>query len=362
MAYLVPQGGKWPKGGETGMFYIYDRLEPKGKPKCVKALGLLTNKEAEHELIKWKADNGKDNVPIADKSIQAVWSEYLAFLIEDGKSWRTVKTYRDDVEPFIAQFSQLKELTPKAVEAWDEKLRKHQWRPGPNSEWRALSKESRAHRLRSIRAFCGWLTKTKKYFKENPFQIDVPEQRKDAKRALSGVEIQRLFLSWPTEKNMLKPGKHELSKLFFGLKFASGMRFSELYGESDEKPGVTHESINRELGFISLGKTKAGTKREVAVDRRILGAIPGGVGPLFWGKISARTLADHLTIAKVKAGISGRLRPHDARVSSATAWARKGMPLKARMDQHGWLTAKQALEYEQIATGERVEMAQDIYD
>lgn len=337
--------------------YIYARIG--GKPKLQKALGVMGRREADDELGKWVADNGKDGVATTDRSMESLRNDRLSDMVAENYSPKTIKCFHDCVEPFLKTMTRLKELTPARIDAWDQVLRKWTYKRTENGESYPLKTETRAHRLRAISGFCAWLVE-KEYLKKTPFQVKVPPQRKDAGRALMGRDVLKLLDNWPKGRNAEKAVFANLAKLFFQIVFFGGTRLGETLGESDNAPGVTFENVDRKNCIIKLPKTKGQEVREVAMPKEIIDQIPAGVGPIFFGRISERTLRHYLKIACRDNGIVGRFRVHDGRVTSATEWARKNRDPKASMDQFGWKTEKMAMHYQKVATEERVAQAQNI--
>lgn len=348
MAYILWKGDR---------AYIYDRVD--GKPKCQKALGIIGAREAETERSLWLADNGKGGTSPTDRSMEGLRGEFQRHMVAENYSPKTIKCFHDCVEPFLQTMTRLRELTTARIEAWDQVLRKWTYKRGAKGEARALATETRAHRLRAISGFCGWLEE-KKYLKSTPFEVKIPAPRKDAGRALQGREVLNMLANWPTGRNAEKQAFADLSKLFFQIVFFGGSRLTETLGESDDAPGVTFENVDRDHCIVKLLKTKGGESREVAMPKEVIDAIPHGSGPVFFGRISERTLRHYLKKACRLNGISGRFRIHDCRVTSASEWARKNRDPKASMDQFGWKSEKMAMHYQKVATEERVAQAQNI--
>lgn len=343
------------------LFWKNDHAYIYHKGKCRKALGVVGARDADQELSIWKADHGLDDDHPEDRSMEVVWQDYLNYLVANDYSPKTIRSAETSVGPFVRTLKKLSNLTPEACDAWDKVLQAWVFKKGANGKERILSTETRAHRLRAISAFCGWLTEEKKYFKHSPFEVKIPEQRKDAGRALQGNQVHALFDHWPTGRNSVeKRGLANLAKLFFQMKFYGGFRISELLGYDDANQGAIYEHLDRVRCFLTLGKTKAGEPREIALPKPIIDKIPKGTGPIFYGLISERTLRHYLMMALRSANITGRFRPHDARVTAATEWARVNQDTKSSMDQFGWTTEKMALHYQKVATKRRVQQAQNI--
>jgi integrase len=338
---------------KNGYRYIYDRID--GKERCVKKLGQMGAKDADIELSKYVADNGRESANVSDRSIESLREEYVQYLIAEEYSPLTVRCVESCLFPFLATMSKLRELTASYIDKWDKILQTWPKRRGSGT----LSRESRRHRLLVISAFCGWL-KERKYVKKSPFEAKIPEGRKDAGRALRGDQVHQLFDKWPMGTPWSKKEFWALSKLFFKIVFYGGTRITEVCGMNDEHPGLCYEDVDRKGCFIKLNRTKAGEEREVALPKEVIEAIPEGTGPIFWGKISDCTMRNHLKMACEAAGIKGRFRVHDGRVTAATEWARKNRDPKASMDQFGWKTEKMAMHYQKVATEERVQQAQNI--
>lgn len=348
MAYIL-----W----KDGRAYIYDRVDK--KPKCMKPLGVIGPREAEDERVKWLADNGKGSASPTDRSMESLREERLRDMVNEDYSEKTIKCFHDCVEPFLETMTRLRELTTMRIEAWDKVLRAWTYKRGANGEPRLLTTETRAHRLRAISSFCAWLV-GKKYLKRTPFEVKIPAQRKDAGRALRGSDVLKIFDNWPRGRNSEKQACANLSKLFFQIVFFGGTRLTETLGESDAAPGATYENIDRDHCILKLEKTKGGESREIAMPKSVIDTIPQGRGPIFFGRISDRTLRHYLKMACRINGIGGRFRIHDGRVTAASEWARKNRDPKASMDQFGWKTERMAMHYQKVATEERVAQAQNI--
>ncbi len=337
--------------------YIYAK-DDKGKARCMEALGFIGAREAEARLNTWRADNAS-GPNFSDRSMESVWKQYQIHLVASDYADTTIRCTETCVYPFVRTMEKLRDLTPSRIQSWDYILQKWTYRKGTQGTLRPLTTESRAHKLRAISAFCGWLEESK-LVKDSPFEVKIPEQRKDAGRALQGKQVLSLFKHWQTGSYNRTDDYAALSKLFFQIVFFGGTRLSETLGYDPEHTGATYENIDRENCILKLDKTKAGVAREVALPREIMESIPKGTGPIFYGKISERTLREHLATACKAAGIDGRFRIHDGRVSCATEWARKNRDPKSSMDQFGWKTEKMAMHYNKVATHERVAQAQNI--
>jgi integrase len=338
MAYLL-----W----KNDRAYIYH------KGKCREALGVIGSRDAEVELNKWKVDNGAGDEPISDMSIAVVWNNYLRWMVQEGYSETTIKHLKNCLPQFLKHVTTLQDLTSSKIKWWDGHL-SEKIVSFKNTPSRPLSTESRAQQLRCLRAFCGWLVK-QNYIYTNPFKIKIPPQRKDAGRALSGAEVHSLFEAWP-----MRHKTSQLSKLFFQFMFYGGTRVSEILGYNEDCVGAKYENIDRQKWIIKLDRTKGGTAREVALPEWLIKSIPDGVGPIFFGRIGYTALWDHLREAAKIAGIQGRVRIYDARVSAATEFARKNRHPKSMMDQFGWKSEKMALHYTKVATEERVAHVQNM--
>lgn len=358
MAYLLEK---------NSLFYIYDKDPITKKYRCVQALGNLSPKAADDELIKWKADNmrGKGPISAKDRSMSSVWHEFLQFMVANEYEASTIRDYTQCITPFVESMKHLRELTVEKIRAWDVFLQNSYCKDSETP--RLLAKETRSHRLRAISAFCGWIAdESRQYLAENPFKTKIPRQRKDAGRALTGDEVKRLLANWPAPRRGRWDKYAELSKLFYMIKFYAGTRSKELLGFYDphtgkEHLGITYECLNRRGEFFTLGKTKDGTAREVALAPEIMALIPHGSGPIFYGKIGETALANHLKRACKAAGITGRFRPHDSRVTAATDWGRRKEDDRDMMDQFGWKTAAMAAHYKKGATANRVRAAKEMY-
>lgn len=350
---------------KNNYFYLYDKDPITQKYRCMKPLGQITETQAKKEVTLWEADHirGKGVIAAKNRTMQSLFDEYLQFLVVNEYSVDTIRDIKQCMPDFIKTMTWLKDLTSEHIKGWDYILQN--WTCKSWNRGKPLSKESRAHRLRVLSAFCGWLVK-QEYLSETPFKIKIPAQRKDAGRALSGDQVKRLFDNWPAGK-IGSPFEYSyLAKLFYLIKFYAGTRSKELLGFYDdhtetEHHGITYECLNRAQGFFTLGKTKDGKPREVGLAKEVMDLIPAGTGPMFYGKISAHCLAQYLKRACQAAGITGRFRPHDSRVTAASDWGRRGKNPKSLMDQFGWSTEAMALHYTKVATKDRVEDAQGMY-
>lgn len=350
MAYVVFKEGR---------AYIYDRVNGSKTSTCQKSLGVMGPREAEDERVKWLADNGKGGASPTDRSFEILRDDYLRYMVSEDYSPKTIKCFNDCVVPFLQTMTRLKELTTARIDAWDQVLQKWTYKRGAKGEPRLLTTETRAHRLRAISGFCGWLVR-KKYVKKTPFEVQIPAQRKDAGRALQGKQVLTILNNWPVGRNPEKEKFAKLAKLFFEIVFYGGTRLGETLGYSDDAPGVTFDNVDRDHCIIRLEKTKGGESREIALPKGVIDSIPEGSGPMFFGRISERTLRHYLMMACRINGITGRFRIHDGRVTAASEWARKNRDPKASMDQFGWKTEKMAMHYQKVATEERVAQAQNV--
>lgn len=338
--------------------YLIDR-----NPNYSEPLGMISDKAAEKIRKRFEVDkeNRSENTNSA-KLMSLAWQRFIEHLQRQDYSPRTIDTHRAMVYPFVSTLQRVNELSEEVIQKWHNTLLAHRKKNGE-----PLKPETIGTNLKYIQSFCTWLVEEEKIFKISPFKLSIPEGRKDAGRALRPSEVVKLLSFWPTSSRV-KDSKplYELSKLFFDLKFHGGFRLTELLGDEehpDRYPGAAHENLDRQLCILKLSRTKNKEGREVALPREIIAKIPHGVGPMFRGKISKYTLRNHLIKAMKAADITGRLRIHDARVTSATHWARKNRDVRSSMDQFGWKTEKMAVHYNKVATDERVAQAQKMkYD
>lgn len=353
MAYVFRKHKKDPRA------YLYAWIN--GKATCVKPLGVIGEREAEKERIQWMANHGKGDYSALDMSMEVVWQQYNEYLVTEGYAPKTIKCANYCVHPFVKTMAQLNELTAERIESWNKVLIAWTYQRGENGEKKKLTTESRAHKLRAISSFCGWLTDVKHYFKESPFKTKIPAQREDAGRALAVHEIRSVLENWPTvpyRRHTLELLK--LSKLFFQIVFSGGTRLTELLGENDDCPGGLYENLDRKNLILKLDDTKAGVSREIALPKVVVDLIPNGSGPIFYNKISDTCLRNHLRKACQNAGIKGRFRIHDGRVSSATEWIRKNGITKNTLHQYGWKGQRMPMHYDKGATKQRIDQAQDM--
>lgn len=337
-------------------YYLRDRLPD--NPSWSKPLGKISHKQAKTELRNYETAKEEDQHQEGDlgRWMADVYQEYLRYLRGENYSQNTIRAVGQDVGPFIKTLGRVKDMTAAAVKKWKEHLQSFEYVEG-----KRYAVDTVAHRLRQIKAFCSWMV-DEGIIKKSPFQVSIPEGREDAGRALQGSEVHALFKHWPAERSSGgRDGKQALSKLFFHIVFYGGTRLTEVLGDEekeDQFPGAQYENLDRKLWILRLAKTKAGKSREVALPEFVVNMIPKGSGPIFRGQISAWTLRTHLAKAAKEAGIIGRFRIHDGRVTAATEWARKNRDPKSAMDQFGWKTAKMAIHYNKVATEERVAQAQ----
>lgn len=347
---------------KDGLKYLYGTVDGK-KDSLIKPLGNITANEANTAVDDYHAKFGRGNRKVSGSKrlMVGVWEDYMKHLVDENYSPRTIQCAEDCVKPFIVTVPQVRDLADKLAE-WDDKLKNWKYRRSPKGPEYKLTTESRAHRLRAISAFCAWAKDTG-ITEEDVFEVakvKIPAQREDAGRALLGPQVKAIFENWPAGRNAQKDAYSKLAKVFFEIVFYGGVRLTECLGLDDEHPGLLHENVDRTRFMIRLPDTKGGSAREVALPEGVIDAIPTGHGPVFFNRISERTLRWYLKRACRAANISGRVRIHDGRVSGATEWARKNPNIKMLMDQFGWKTARMAAHYLKVATDERVAQAQKI--
>lgn len=336
--------------------YLRDRL-PKN-PSYSKPLGKVSPKTAKKALRDYETE--KDESGVADgelgREMSAVYAQYIVHLEREEYSPRTIVQMKFDILPLIQTINRVKQLTPNVIKEFRDALYAHRQKNG-----KPYSIDTIAHRLRAIRAFCSWM-KDEGILSPSPFEVKIPEGRKDAGRALKWSEVTTLFEKWPKVRIYNnRRSKHDISKLFFMIVFTGGTRLTEILGDTDDPinyPGLQHEAVDRERFTLNLAKTKAGRPREVALSKEVIKAIPEGTGPVFRGKIEENALREHLAEALVAAGIKGKLRIHDGRVTSATEWMRTNPDTRMAMDQFGWKSEKMPVHYNKVATERRMEQAQ----
>lgn len=339
-------------------YYLRDRLP--NDPSFSIPLGKISEREAERQKLDYldRKDKGESVTRELGAECEAVLQGYINHFDSEGYSPKTKKTAVPVITAFLKPFRRVGEATPEKVKEYRDALYAFRREDG-----KGYAIDTIATRLRTLSAFCTWLQK-ERHVEKSPFQVSIPEGRKDAGRALEGFQVLKLFKCWPkTRIYNNRRTKHELSKLFYQIVFHGGCRLTELLGDENHVehfPGLQHEDVIYDRLVIKLAKTKGGERREVALPKEVIRLIPRGVGPVFRGKIAARALAEHLMEALKAAGILGEFRTHDGRVSAATEWMRKHPDTRAAMDQFGWKSEKMAVHYNKVATERRVALAQNM--
>lgn len=344
MASLVLRGSNW---------YIYDRIKKDGAfenitPIC---LGAIDKNQATIELSKYRIGKGDgkkhgDN----DMPMIAVYNAYLEVLRDstDPYSPHTINDVMREIPPFIAMISTVGDLTEEKMRAYDKRLRMYRWKRTANGLERKLAIDTIAHRLRTISAFIGWM-KDANYIRERPYSFDIPKGRKDAGRDLGEV-VMKQFVS----------GLSGEVQIVSCLLFWCGFRIGEILPRRGLGTSLQHEWINRRDSLIRLPDTKNDEPREVPIPISIMETIPKGKsGPVFsitqWAVRSAWR-------RRIKAmGLQGRLRLHDARVTSASEYARKFKDVRGLMDLYGWKTAAMAMHYVKKSKLELRQEVQSMY-
>lgn len=345
----------------NGLKYHYGTVDGK-RDQCIGPLGDITKKEADNHCSTWDINNGKDKHNLSKRSLESVWELYLAFKRSENRPPKSMRCLQSCVGAFIRSIPTIRDLTPAAIEKYNTHLLTYTWERGGKT--RVLAMETRAHRLRHIRAFLSWMVEWK-HLKASPFEIKIPAQRKDAGRALRAEEVVRLFDMWPEPHSEGNRKASELAKFFMFTVFHAGTRVTELLGDEDYPdiyPGAQYENLDRVRCVLKLGKTKSGEPRELALPRRLVERIPEGKGPIFRGQITEAQIRHYFKRGLRVAGITGRVRIHDARVTAASLWAELNPSANAKpmMDQFGWATEKMATHYTKVATAQRVKMAQNM--
>lgn len=338
----------------AGRKYIYATVGDR-RNVCVKSLGVMGNTEANQEVSRWETYHpGGAGLNLSKLETQVCFEQYLTFMENNGYSPRTIRNAKDHVTPFVATVPKIKNINESSLKAWNQRLIAWTYKRGAHGIERKLSSEGRAHKLRCTRSFVGWLVK-EKFIDRSPWCIQIPAQRRDAGRALTDSEVMLVLEHWPVTR------VSALSKLFYEIMLHAGTRVAEVFGSVEfEEEGLLHENVKRDECLIVLEDTKNGEKRHVAIPREIIEKIPQGTGPVFFGRIGNKTLQDHLKSACKAAGITGRVRVYDGRVTSATKWASQFPDNRMRMDQFGWSDPKMAAHYTKVSSSARAKAAQAI--
>ena len=353
---------------KNGRKYMYDQNNA-----YVKALGYIDDKKADRECLDWEIDHGKRPAHGShQRSMQAIYEEYLTHCRTERFTPKSMRTIRQCIEPFLETVPTLSDLTKQRIKAWSDKLKTATYRKGPKGPERRYAIDTIAVRLRTIQSFCSWMADPdvhadKPILEESPFRIKVPAQRKDAGRALEPKEVVGLFANWYGPNDLGNPDC-ELAKLFFEIVYYGGTRITEVLGDEEfpeDYPGLHGEHVSVEGGTVRLLATKDGDSREVALPEWLLKKIPTTPGPVFRGKITDNQVHGYRKKATDRAGIKGRLRDYDGRVTSATHWAEVNpSPVpKDMQDQFGWKSPAMPMHYQKVSKARRVKKAQNmVYD
>ena len=350
---------------KNGRKYMYDQNNV-----YVKALGYIDDKKADRECLDWEIDHGRRPQETSKRSMKVIFEEYIAWAIRERFTPKSIHSMRAAIEPFLETVPYLGDLTKGKIKAWADYLKTATFKKGPKGQERRLANDTIAHRLRTIQAFCSWMADSDLHndhpiIEDSPFRIKIPKQRKDAGRALEPTEVHGLFEHWPVPTRVEFRPSAELAKLFFQIVYHGGTRITEVLGDPDmpeDYPGLQGEHVDVEGCTIKLFGTKDGESREVALPESIVRLIPTTPGPVFRGKITATMLNWYRRRAAINAGIKGRLRDYDGRVTCATHWAEVNpSPVpKDMMDQFGWKSVAMAAHYQKVSKAKRVKKAQNM--
>lgn len=263
--------------------------------------------------------------------IDAYIKEYLDYLeVEKNRSPKTVENYRRYLNTFVKTMGakNLKDLNAENVRRFRLTLSR---KPGEESEF--LKKTTQSYYVIAIRNFLKYLIKNSIKTLVLPEQIELPKISQRQIEIMEYPDLER-FLNGPTG-DLLRDLR---DKAILEVLFSTGLRVSELCSLSRYQDFDRGEITVRGKGsklrvvFLSEGAKKALKKyldKRSDAEEALFISLSKAKNPKVIGRIIPRAVQRLVQFYAKKAGILGKVTPHQLRHQFATDLLMNGADIRS---------------------------------
>ena len=258
---------------------------------------------------------------LLELSLRDLIDEYAVALEVAGRSRRTIDWYRAYLEEFAAfaargnQMGTLEDLTPAIARRWLLALQSSRLRP--------LSPNSMAGRVRTLRAFGGWLQRELQLDSHPLAGLPIPKVPDVLVPSLTAPELRALLEGANSTRDSIRDRAILLVLLDTGLRLGELVRLS--VGDVDLVEGrcrVMGKGAKERVVPIG-GRTRRALRAWIVMRRRAVDP-----DPLFisrrGGRLTPRAVQQLVHRLALAAGVSTRCSPHVLRHSFARAFLANG--------------------------------------
>ncbi len=286
------------------------------------------------------------------RGLEELLASFLEFLsYERGRSAETLRSYRADLEDFLAfvrdnELEDPQEITHLHIRLYLGTLAK-----------RGLKKSSICRKLSALRAFFKWL-KREGILRANPAKvITTPKYSRSLPRFLTEEEAFRLVEA-PQGEAPLEIRDRAILELLY----SSGLRVGELVGlrlgDVDLREGLVRvKGKGGKERLVPMGRTAREALREYLRVREALRPQGEALFLNRWGKpLSARWIQRRIKDYALKGGILKPVSPHLLRHTFATHLLDRGADLRAIQELLGHSRLSTTQRYTHVTTTRLMEV------
>ncbi|HPW34498.1 MAG TPA: tyrosine-type recombinase/integrase [Candidatus Paceibacterota bacterium] len=263
--------------------------------------------------------------------IEKYVKEYLDYLeVEKNRSPKTVENYRRYLMAFIksTESSFLKDLNSENIRRFRLTLSR---KPGESSEF--MKKTTQSYYAIALRNFLKYLVKNNIKTPLSPEQIELPKIQQRQIEIMDYGDLER-FLSGPKGITL----KDLRDKAILETLFSTGLRISELCSLSRyqdfDRGEITVRGKGSKLRVVFLSQdAKETIKRYLEkrgdAEEALFISLSKAKNPKVLGKIQPRTIQRLVQYYAKKAGILGKVTPHQLRHQFATDLLMNGADIRS---------------------------------
>lgn len=257
--------------------------------------------------------------------------EYLEFLeIEKNRSPKTIENYRRYLNYFIKRtgIKNVKEMTPELVKKFRLELARK-----PNGKDDYLNKKTQSYYVIAIRNLLKFLARNEVKTNVLPEQIDLPKIPQRQIEIIEYADLER-FLNGPQGDSL----KALRDKAILETLFSTGLRISELCSLSRyidiDRGEVTVRGKGQKLRVVFLSKRatealKKYLEKRPDAEESLFISLTKSKNPKVIGPIIPRTIQRLVNFYARKAGIVGKVTPHQLRHQFATDLLMNGADIRS---------------------------------